>query len=268
MTTAAADHASAVYADIAPYYEAFTASYPHRRWLGTLERLACAHGLRARRVLDIGCGTGKSLEPLLELGYEGEGCDISWEMLQVAADRLSGVSLHQGDVRDLPPLGPYPWVIAINDTLNYLLGDDDLFAALASVASVLEPGGLFTFDLNTRLGHRALYERTWTVRTPRQFLCWCGGGWDPLGNPVAETEIVIFANRAGVWRETVTRHRQRWWSDHDVVAAARRAGLRVIARYGQRVGAHLELGCDERHHTKVVYFLRRGGGEDSEGGAR
>ena len=45
------------------------------------------HGLPGNRVLDAGCGTGKSFLPLLERGFEVTACDQSEAMLDVAASK-------------------------------------------------------------------------------------------------------------------------------------------------------------------------------------
>src|SRR5919112_2530262 len=98
------------YATFAPFYEQFTRDYDYDRWLRRLERLARIHGLTGRRVLDVGCGTGKSLRPLLALGYDGDGCDVSGAMLREAARLLPGVSFFEADMRDLRVSRPYPWI--------------------------------------------------------------------------------------------------------------------------------------------------------------
>jgi SAM-dependent methyltransferase len=54
-------------------------------------------------VLDIGCGTGISLEPLLEAGINVTGIDPSPYMLDLAAARLGHrVELYRGFAEDLP----------------------------------------------------------------------------------------------------------------------------------------------------------------------
>ncbi len=56
-----------------------------------------------QRLLDIGCGTGISLEPLLGKGLSLTGMDPSPYMLDVAAIRLGNqVDLHPGKAEDLP----------------------------------------------------------------------------------------------------------------------------------------------------------------------
>ena len=56
-----------------------------------------------KRLLDIGCGTGLSLEPFVDLGMSLTGIDPSAYMLDKAAERLGHrVDLHRGAAEDLP----------------------------------------------------------------------------------------------------------------------------------------------------------------------
>jgi len=58
---------------------------------------------KGQRILDIGCGTGISLEPLLDQGLQLTGIDPSPYMLDIAAGRLGcKVDLHRGAAEDLP----------------------------------------------------------------------------------------------------------------------------------------------------------------------
>ena len=58
---------------------------------------------KGQRILDIGCGTGISLEPLLDKGLNLTGLDPSPYMLDLASNRLGNqVDLHRGVAEDLP----------------------------------------------------------------------------------------------------------------------------------------------------------------------
>ncbi len=72
---------SSPYDVVAPAYDTLTAGHAHDRWLADIERVALAHGLRGRRVLDVACGTGKSFAPLLRRGYDVTACDASAAMV-------------------------------------------------------------------------------------------------------------------------------------------------------------------------------------------
>ncbi len=59
--------------------------------------------LRGQRLLDIGCGTGKTIEPLLNLGLQISGIDPSPYMLDIAENRFKDrVDLFRGFAEDLP----------------------------------------------------------------------------------------------------------------------------------------------------------------------
>lgn len=56
-----------------------------------------------QRILDIGCGTGISLEPMLGKGLSLTGLDPSPYMLEIASQRLGrAVDLHRGTAEDMP----------------------------------------------------------------------------------------------------------------------------------------------------------------------
>lgn len=58
---------------------------------------------KGQRILDIGCGTGISLEPLLDRGLNLTGVDPSLYMLDLASKRLGHqVDLHRGAAEELP----------------------------------------------------------------------------------------------------------------------------------------------------------------------
>jgi ubiquinone/menaquinone biosynthesis C-methylase UbiE len=93
--------AERAYATLAPSYDEFARHHRHDVWLERLEALARRHGLSGRRVLDVGCGTGKSLLPLVRRGYDGAGCDVSAGMLARARAALPEAPLHRADMRAL-----------------------------------------------------------------------------------------------------------------------------------------------------------------------
>ena len=129
--------------------------------------LAYGHGLSGRRVLDAGCGTGKSFLPLLERGFEVTACDQSPAMLELAAAKAAGrVTLHLSDLRTLEPIGEFDLITCLDDVANYLTEPDDLTAALAALAQNLRPNGLLLFDANTLRAIATSSARpSWSRRT-------------------------------------------------------------------------------------------------------
>jgi SAM-dependent methyltransferase len=263
------DPAAAAYAALAEHYDLLTRHYRHDDWVRRLEALARAHGVRGRRALDVGCGNGRSLLPLLDLGYEATGCDLSPEMLAVARRAVpAGVELVEADMRALPALGEFDLVTCLDDAVNYLLAEEDLRAAARSFASVLAPGGVLVFDLNTRLTYETSYRSSWVAEDEDVFLCWHGAGWASQSPEIARATVEVFAREEdGCWTRASSVHVQRHWPLPTVAGALAAAGLRVGAVRGQRVGAVIERELDESRHTKAVVVAGREVRPDAHPGA-
>jgi ubiquinone/menaquinone biosynthesis C-methylase UbiE len=84
------------YAELAPFYDAFTAASDYEAWTSHVLPVAKAHGLTGTKVLDVACGTGKSLLPFLSHGYEATGCDVSPAMLAEASRKAPGDLVRPG----------------------------------------------------------------------------------------------------------------------------------------------------------------------------
>jgi len=240
----------------APIYNAFNHQNDYEAWLGQallpeLEK----HGLKHGRALDVGCGTGRAFAPLVRRGWQVRGCDLSSSMLEWARKEGGGaVDLDVADMRDLPVYGEFELVLSLNDTINYLLGDDELRRTLAGMRANLAEGGLILFDVNSR----SVYEGDGL---------WAGGSkvvehggrrwsWRAFG----EVEPSIHEVRIeGDDVETVV-NRQRFRSEAEVREAITEAGLQCCAALGmEEVDDEIVLSepPDEGRHYKVVYIAAR-----------
>ncbi len=274
MTTSLiADPAEAAYEAFAPFYDAYTDSYDHERWLANLEAIALGAGLRGRRLLDVACGTGKSFMPMLRRGYEVVACDVSPAMVDHARRRsgLEPTDVFVADVRDLPRLGTFDLATCLDDSLNYLLSDDELERAFAGVARNLRPGGVFIFDTNSLAVYANLFAQDCVTETDGAMFCWRGTGEpDVAPGATCEATIEIFSEGdGGCWTRTSSRHLQRHHEPALVHKLLSETGFELVDLYGQVTGAKLEKPVDEDRHLKLVYFCRRARGEPAvpiEGG--
>jgi SAM-dependent methyltransferase len=174
-------------------------------------------GLVARArgpVLELGCGTGRLLMPLARSGARVVGLDRSPAMLARAAARRRRVprdrrpALVRGDIRALPfPRRTFGVVIAPYGMLQSLLHDRDLDQALAAVARVLRPGGVFGIDLVPDLPRWKEYRRRVRLR-----------GRTATGSRV---ELV----------ESVRQDRRRGWTIFDERFVERQGGRRVTRAF-------------------------------------
>jgi len=100
----------------------------------------------ARRVLDVGCGDGQISRLASAGGAElVVGIDLTWNQIEVAAQRQGGPAFARAAADSLPfPDGAFDAVVACL-VFEHIEAVD---AAIAEVGRVLEPGGRFAFFLN------------------------------------------------------------------------------------------------------------------------
>ncbi|HEX6582054.1 MAG TPA: class I SAM-dependent methyltransferase [Thermoleophilaceae bacterium] len=259
MDRSAASMAAAAYDTLAPFYDRFTAHHDYELWTSGLLGLAYGHGLSGRRVLDAGCGTGKSFLPLLERGFEVTACDQSQAMLELAAAKAAGrVTLHLSDLRTLEPIGEFDLITCLDDVANYLTEPDDLTAALAGLAQNIRPGGLLLFDANTVASYRDFFSATAVVEEEGLVMVWRGLADDQFGaGDLARAALDIFSESRGCWSRTTSNHAQRHHPRETIERCIENAGLRCVAVYGQDPAVNLEPELDELRHSKAIYLVTR-----------
>ena len=131
-------------------------------------------------VLELGCGTGRVLVPLLERGVDATGVDVSPAMLdrcraKCAARRLP-VELQVQSMQALEVPRKFGTVFMGSCGLGVLDSEDDVHATFRNVFSHLNSNGVFSFEIETPPESGPIRERpgVWS------------GGWD-----VAEDRSVI-----------------------------------------------------------------------------
>lgn len=249
----AGDAVKETYDAFAPVYDEFNSGYLYERWTGRLLDKAEEAGMGGKRLLDVACGTGLSSLPMLDRGWSVTGCDISPAMLELAREKVGEqVELLEADMRELPDLGAFDLIWAINDPLNYLLSIEELEAAFDGMRRNLASDGIVLFDVNTLVTYRNYFSREIVVEEKGKRLVWSGRQTAAEITPgmYAEAQFDVPGDSA------VTHvHRQRHFAEVDVLAALDQSGLRCISLFGELEG-ELSPGLDEAHHTKAIYLCR------------
>lgn len=126
------------------------ATYEAARECGLYERERRAidrHFDSSGRVLDLGCGAGRTSTVLTAEGYETVGLDTSRPMISIAAEADPDVTYVAGDASRLPfEDASFENVLFSYNGLDELRPESVRTEALREVYRVLEPGGCFAFS--------------------------------------------------------------------------------------------------------------------------
>lgn len=103
---------------------------------------------KPKKILNLGCGTGKHDVELSKLGYQIKGIDISENMISTArSTSQSDLIIYEvGDVRDFRDNIKYDVCTSLFHVMSYQNSNDDLRASILTASQELRTKGLFIFD--------------------------------------------------------------------------------------------------------------------------
>jgi ubiquinone/menaquinone biosynthesis C-methylase UbiE len=245
--------------DYAAYYDWENAQTVGRRdiafWSEFALRASPGQAGHRRRVLELGCGTGRVAIPVAKAGATVVGVDRSASMLararmKVRRARLaSRVKLIRGDIRHLPfPDKSFGLVMAPYGILQSLLDEKLLSATLKDVRRVIARHGIFGLELVADLPAWDEYSNRMSLRGKR----------GPNGKPIALVESVKQDRRNHITRfeqefvegrgKSATRKKFnlafRTLSVPQMVQRLERAGFEIAALLGDYQGGPWDLRAD------------------------
>lgn len=129
-----------------------------RESISRIVNYAQQNGWMGRTFLDLGCGTGASLEFFNQYSYIATGVDQSPEMLASAGSKYPSNTLLEQDIRNLSDITPVDMVISLN-VMNELENLKDIQSTFESAYEATKDDRLFIFDMFTIEGLVARYNR-------------------------------------------------------------------------------------------------------------
>jgi SAM-dependent methyltransferase len=189
-------------------------------------------------VLDAGCGTGRLLAPLRELGYDVDGCDASADMIARCRERVPDAGLWVSALHELDPPRRYASILCCGVFGLGTTRDQDIEAA-RRLHDALEPGGTLVLDNEER-------PFTWEVTdwsAPSGGAIAMSSRVDAVDDDDRTVHMTIRAEAAG--RREEHRLTMRWWARDELLLLLESSGF---------VDVRVHPGVDEGF---VVYVARR-----------
>jgi len=242
------------YAALAACYDQAMRHVDYAAWAAHIAALLARFGCAPRSVLELACGTGSIGLQLAALGLPVRlGVDGSEAMLRVARQRARQAArplrFARRDLRRLGDLGRFDAALCLYDSMNYLLALDDLVACLQGVHDVLEPGGLFVFDVCTELNSRRYFADYRERESGPGFAYERHSHYDPATRIQANDFVIALDGHDEPLAE---HHRQRIYPLAEIRAAVERTPLELLGVFDD-----LSFAAGSEESDRVHFVTRR-----------
>lgn len=218
------------------FHDTFDANYPSlyghrdlREARELLDRLGARLLHAGGRVLDVGCGPGRYLQALQEIGERPIGVDLSQALLLFARREVPEAPLVRADMRLLPfRPGSFRLVLLMFTTFGYFASDEEHRSVLQGIATLLDGDGLFFLDyVNARhlRAHLVASSRRRVERYTVEERRWIEGE----GRFLHKESRIVPVSGGG---ERIYRERLRLYDPEEIDEMLDAAGLRPQARLG------------------------------------
>ena len=193
-------------------------------------------GLRPRTAVDLACGTGSVTKILAQKGYDVVGVDMSEDMLTQAFQKVQDMEcpprfICQSLQQLYLPRGVDMAVCAL-DSLDYITDPEDCAEAIRRTYKVLNPGGIFIFDVNTPEKLRAMDGQVFLDEDDDVYCVW-RGEFDEQTN-ICSYAMDLFQRHGGVWHRSFEEHCEYAYSQEQLTGYLKAAGFTHIEVYADR----------------------------------
>jgi ubiquinone/menaquinone biosynthesis C-methylase UbiE len=224
------------YHALAKSYDRLTSDVDYQATVDFYFEILKREGLNPKTAVDLACGTGSVAMLLAEKGLQVTAVDLSAEMLSEAAQKAADMENPPFFVcqplQELQlPRGVDLAVCAL-DSLDYITDPADCAEAIRRVYRVLNPGGIFIFDVNTPEKLRAMDSQVFLDEDEDVFCVW-RGEFDEKTN-ICSYGMDLFQREGGVWHRSFEEHREYAYSAEQLKRYLREAGFTHIGVYADR----------------------------------
>lgn len=243
------------YHALALSYDRLTNDVDYEATVAFYKKILEREGLKPRTAVDLACGTGSATEILARQGLDVTGVDMSEEMLTVAMEKVMDMDRPPRFVcqklQDLHlPRGVDLAVCAL-DSLDYITNPEDCAKAIRRIYKILNPGGIFIFDVNTPEKLRAMDGQVFLDEDDDVYCVW-RGEFDEETN-ICSYGMDLFQRQGKYWVRSFEEHREYAYSAEQLTAYLKAAGFTHIEVYADR-----KFEVPGENEQRIYFKARKG----------
>ena len=243
------------YEALAVSYDRLTNDVDYEATVDFYRQILKKEGLHPVTAADLACGTGSVARILAEDGLDVVGVDLSEDMLTVACSKTMDMAHPPRFVRQPLqklhlPRGVDLAVCAL-DSLDYITDPQDCREAIRRIYHILNPGGIFIFDVNTPEKLRAMDGQVFLDEDEDVYCVW-RGEFEEQTN-ICSYGMDLFQRSGNTWARSFEEHREYAYSEEQLRSYLKEAGFSRIQVYADR-----EF-CAPREGEQRIYIKARKG---------
>ena len=225
------------YETLAVSYDRLTNDVDYEATVDFYYEILKREGLKPRTCVDLACGTGSVTAILAKKGLKVTAVDLSEEMLTVAREKVMDLPNQPlflcQDLAQLYLPRAVDMAVCALDSLDYITDPDACKEAIRRIYKVLNPGGIFIFDVNTPEKLRAMDGQMFIDEDDDVYCVW-RGEFDQETN-VCAYGMDLFQRKGTLWERSFEEHREYAYSEEQLVGYLKAAGFTHIGVYADRL---------------------------------
>ncbi len=211
------------------------------------------------RILEIACGTANIATRMKRKGLNVTACDLSEDMLSVAAAKANKPDLYQADMVDPIAEEKYDLIICLFDSINYLVDEQKVLTMLQHVKSGLMSGGIFIFDISTHLNSLDYFDDYLNVDEDPGNVVIHRANFDN-NTWMQYNDLSLFVKKNNIFFRFREKHEQRIYKTKEILEMVEKSGMKLLGIYGGLIPKNLKNhnpGKLDHYYTRIFFMLQK-----------